>query len=102
MYFPSEILSAILSYQPKPDLKKARLVCKAFDATAVPFLFNEVFVSARYADMEKASLLTSHFGRFVKTLIFCTEHFEPNISQKAFENAIADTTMGRNSLRFLL
>ncbi|KAF6218216.1 hypothetical protein HO133_006177 [Letharia lupina] len=76
MYFPAEILSATLCYQPKVDLKKARLVRKAFDAAAIPFLFDEMFVTARYVDVEKATLLASRFGPFIKTLIFCSEEFE--------------------------
>ena len=88
--FPPAILSAILSYQPKVELKKARLVCKTFDAAAVPFLFDEIFVTARYADMEKATLLASHFRPFVKTLIFCSEWFDPNVGFDVFERTIGD------------
>ena len=75
MYFPLEIISAILSNQPKTELKEARLVCKAFDTAAIPFLFNEIFFIARYADMERATSLASHFGSYVKTLIFSSESF---------------------------
>lgn len=76
MNSPAKILSTILCYQPKIGPKKARLVCKAFDAAAIPFLFDEIFVTARYVDMEKATLLASRFGPFIKTLIFCSEEFE--------------------------
>lgn len=88
--FPPAILSAILSYQPKIELKKARLVCKTFDAAAVPFLFDEIFIMARYADMEKATLLASHFRPFVKTLTFCSEWFEPGVGLDVFERTIGD------------
>lgn len=50
MYFPAEILSATLCYQPKIDLKKARLVRKAFDAAAIASFFDGIFVTARYVD----------------------------------------------------
>ncbi|KAF6236308.1 hypothetical protein HO173_005561 [Letharia columbiana] len=76
MYSPAEILSAILCYRPKIDLKKARLVCKAFDAAAIASFFDGIFVTARYVDVEKAILLASRFGPFIKTLIFCSEEFE--------------------------
>ena len=93
MYFPTEILSAILCYQPKIDLKRARLVCKAFDAAAVPFLFDEIFVTVRYADIERSTLLASRFGPFVKTLVFCSEFFEPGVSWVNFERLMGDTAL---------
>lgn len=91
MYFPPEILSAILCDQPRIELKKARLVCKAFDAAAVPLLFDEIFVAVRYADIERSNLLASRFGPFVKTLIFYSEYLEPEKSY--FECPMADTDL---------
>ena len=79
MNVPPEILSAILSHQSKTELKKARHVCKAFDAAAVPHLFNEIFIVARYAQMERATLLASRFRPFVKTLIYCSEFLDPQM-----------------------
>ena len=76
MLFAPEILSSILSHQPKTDLKTARLVSKAFDATAAQFLFRDIYLIARYADMEKASLLASRFGSYVRTLILSSEKFD--------------------------
>lgn len=96
MYFPPEIVSTILCYQHKKDLKKARLVCKAFDAAAVSLLFDEIFVFARYADMEKATLLASRFGPFVKTLTFCSEYFEPGISWKNFKHTMGNSHLARS------
>ena len=84
MYFPHEILSNVLSHQPKIELKTARLVCKAFDAAAVPFLFKKIYLIARYADMEKASLLASHFGSYVKTLLLSSETFDRDPSLETF------------------
>lgn len=96
MYIPPEIISAVLSHQSKNELKKARLVSKAFDAAAVPFFFDEIFVFARYADMEKATLIASRFGRFVKTLIYCSEFFEPHISWKNFKYTMGDNHLARS------
>ena len=96
MYIPPEITSAILYHQSKTELKKARLVSKAFDAAAVPFLFEEIFVFARYADMEKATLIASRFGHFVKTLIFCSESFEPGISWNHFKATMGGSHLARS------
>ena len=93
MYFPPEILSAILCSQSKIELKKARLVCKAFDAAAVPFLFDEIFIAARYADIEKAILLASRFGSFVKALIFCSEEFSSDVTLHDFKHQWADVNL---------
>lgn len=90
MYFPPEIISAILYHQSKHELKKGRLVCKTFDTAAVPFLFDEIRVVARYATMEKVTLVASRFGRFVKTLIFCSEAFEPDQADLAFSRIWQD------------
>ena len=88
MYFPPEILSNVLSHQPKTELKTARLVCKAFDAAAVPFLFKDIYLIARYADMEKASLLASQFGSYVKTLTLSSETFDSDLSLETFRQTI--------------
>ncbi|CAF9936684.1 hypothetical protein IMSHALPRED_010858 [Imshaugia aleurites] len=93
MYCPPEILSAIMWYLPKVELKKARLVCKAFDAAAVPFLFDEIFIIPRYANIEKATLLASRFGPFVKTLIYCSEDFDGGIGRAVFKCITADTDL---------
>ena len=90
MYLPPEILSSVLSHQPKTELKTARLVCKAFDAAAVPFLFKNIYLIARYADMEKASLLASRFGSYVKTLILSSESFDTYVSWEMFQRTIRD------------
>ena len=76
MNVPQEVLSAILSHLPSTELKTARHVCKALEAAAVPHLFNEIFIVARYAQMERATLLASRFRPFVKTLIWCSEFLE--------------------------
>lgn len=96
MYCPPEIISAILCYQSKIELKKTRLVCKTFNELAVPFLFDEIFVTARYADIERATLLASRFGPFVKTLIFCSEYFDPTTTFETFTNAISDRDLARS------
>ena len=90
MYLPTEILSAILSHHPKTELNTARLVCKDFDAAATPILFKEIFLIARYAEMEKASLLASRFGSYVKTLILSSEYFPSPMPWQTFEKNFPD------------
>ena len=96
MDLPPEILSSVLSHQPKTELKTTRLVCKAFDAAAVPFLFKDIYLIARYADMEKASLLASRFGSYVKTLILSSESFDSYVSWEMFQCTIRDEHLVRS------
>ena len=92
MNVPPEILSAILSHLSKTELREARQVCKAFDAATVPHLFNEILIVARYAQMEKATLLASRFRPFVKTSIFCSEflNFKPKDSNSGTHPIISN------------
>lgn len=90
MNFPPEILSSVLSHLAKTELKTARLVCKAFDAAAIPLLFKDIYLIARYADMEKASQLASRFGSYVKTLILSSENFDIYVSWEMFQCTIRD------------
>ena len=76
MYLPPEIVKMVVTRIPKQDLKSCRLAIKAWEGSIVPLLFDSVFVTARYADLEVADLLASRFGEFVETLIYSTEFFE--------------------------
>ena len=96
MNFPPEILSSVLSHLPKTETKTARLVCKAFDAAAVPFLFKDIYLIARYADMEKASLLASRFGSYVKTLILSSENFEAHVTWRTFKCTMANRKLAKS------
>lgn len=76
--FPPEILSIITaSLQSKKDLKSLRLVARAFHDPAVPQLFDSIFIIARYADLEIASRVALHFGRFVKKILLSSECYMP-------------------------
>ena len=93
MYLLPKIIPKILVHQSKIELKESRLLSKAFNRAAVPFLFDRIFVIARYADIERATLLASRFGPFVKTLIFCSEYFEPTITLETFTFGAADISL---------
>lgn len=74
-YLAPEILSYICSFITRSDLKALRLVCKAFGAAGVPKLFDELYITARYADLERASKVASRFGPFIKTLVYSAQNF---------------------------
>ena len=76
MHVPPEILQMIFACLEKLDLKSSRLARKAWNAEIPPLLFNSVFVTARYADLEVAEKVASRFGRYVETLVYSPEVFE--------------------------
>ena len=80
MYLPPEILKMIFADLEKRDLKASRLTCKAWNSEIPPFLFNSVFITARYADLEVADLVASIYGAFVETMVYSVEYFEEDES----------------------
>lgn len=74
---PLEILSNILAFLSKKDLKEARLVSKSLAKATEPLLFDTVFIISRYADLEVArDLITSRCNSFVHTLRLSWEQFD--------------------------
>lgn len=73
---PPEILVLIFSLLSLPDLKTLRLVCKIFDELVAPMIFDGIYINARYADLERATKVTSRFGPFIKTLVFSAQYFQ--------------------------
>ncbi|KAK3170305.1 hypothetical protein OEA41_009692 [Lepraria neglecta] len=65
-----EILSLSLCRLEKSYLKSVRLVSKAFERAAVPFLVDEVYFSTNEVDIELAQLINSRFNAYVKAIIF--------------------------------
>ena len=91
MRLPPELQSLVCRDLTKTELKVARLVCKSFDQAAVPFLFDEVFVAARYSDLEIADLVASRFGAYVKTVTLSCVEYE-NLSMGDYFERIARST----------
>ena len=76
MQLPPELQNLVCRDLVKAELKVARLVCKSLDQAAIPFLFDEVFVAARYRDLEIADLVASRFGTYVKTMTLSFVEYE--------------------------
>ena len=88
MQLPSEILTDIFSYLPKSSQKTLRLACQTFYDISTPFLFDSIFVSARYADREVADTVASRFPNPITTLTLSSECYPParwNSFQKEFQ-----------------
>ena len=72
----------------KRDLKASRLTCKAWNSEIPPLLFNSVFITARYADLEVADFVALTYGAFVETMVYSLEVFSKGASlEQLFESA---------------
>ena len=77
MYLPPELGKIIFQNLTKSEVKVARLVCKSFDQVAIPFLFDEVFLAARYTDLEVADHVASRFGAYIRTITLSSVEYKP-------------------------
>lgn len=75
MNLPPEILSLICGLMSKKTLKCARMACKALEQATIPFLFDEVFMSSTYFDIEVANNVTTHFAQHIKTITLSFRYF---------------------------
>ena len=77
MQLPPELQSLICQDLTEAELKSTRFICKSFDQAAVPFLFEGIFVAARYSDLDNADLIVSRFGSYVRILTLSFVEYEP-------------------------
>lgn len=67
---PPEILNFICGVLGKEDLKQVRQVSKIWERAAVPYLFDEIFISQDLADFRIAKLVILHFKHYIRTLVW--------------------------------
>ena len=73
--FPQEILSLVCGLLPKETLKRVRQVSKIWERAAVPYLFDEIFISQDMADFRIAKLVIYHFRYYIRTLVFSSIYY---------------------------
>lgn len=81
---PLELLSLVCGFLPKPILKQVRQVSKIWERAAVPWLFDEIFISLAMADLRIAKLVILHFKQYIRTLVFSTVYYT-EISREGFD-----------------
>jgi len=59
---PNEIVSGILRYSTKLDMKNARLVSKSWCESATKYLFDTIYISPREKDIEIFLNITRKYG----------------------------------------
>lgn len=69
---PDELLTTILSYLPKLDLKEARLTCVRWSNIGVEGLFQRVYFAPRKDVMQRFADVTGHpiFSRTIKEVVY--------------------------------
>ena len=67
---PPELMSMIMSYMSKKQLKTLRQVCKAYNEATFRFLFNQVYISSEPNELRTAKIVCLQYGPYIKTLIY--------------------------------
>lgn len=77
MYVPNEIVSLVLSYLDKCDLKVSRLVSYTWSSYASKFLFDNIYFSPQRVDLKVFGAITQHptLSKCVKRLIYDRSKF---------------------------
>ena len=86
---PPEILCLVCGFLHKPVLKKVRQVSKIWERAAVPYLFDEIFISQDSADFLIAKLVVRQFQHYVRTLVVSSIYYE-NVERGSFEMDFID------------
>lgn len=86
MTLPPEILGHSFRYLEKSTLFNVRLVCKAFEQSASPLLFDQVYISGFRTDLEVVNLTLLRFGRYVRTMVFAINYL--NIPLDKFRTSL--------------
>ena len=102
---PPELLSLICGLLPKKVLKEMRQVAKAFERAAVPYLFDQIFMSLNMSDLRIAKLVILQFKQYIRTLVFSSvyyldtdrESFDRYLDEHFGMNTVTDVTDIRHS-----
>ena len=72
---PPDILNLVCGILCKEDLKQVRQTSKIWERAAVPYLFDEIFISQDLADFVIAKLVILHFKHYIRTLVFSSVYY---------------------------
>ncbi|KAI4252204.1 MAG: hypothetical protein L6R42_008068, partial [Xanthoria sp. 1 TBL-2021] len=88
----NELVSAILSYLPKKDLKSARHVNRKFASLGGQMLIGTLYISPREIDMAAFDGITQHpdLSKSVKHLVYDTAQFRKYDSFGAYYNRLEE------------
>lgn len=67
---PPELTNEIFNHFKKAELKELRLVCKHFERSATPLLFDHVSISNNNVSLQIAKAIVGTFSSSIKTILF--------------------------------
>ena len=85
---PPEILSLVSGFLSKRQLKRVRKVSKTWERAAVPYLFDEIYMSLNMADLRIAKLMILQFKQYIRTLIFSSACYT-DMDRENFDKALS-------------
>lgn len=80
---PPELACSVCGLLSKQDLKQVRQLSKTFERAAVPYLFDEIFISQNMADLRIAKLVVLQFKHYIRTLVFSSVYYA-DIDRESF------------------
>ncbi len=80
-YLPLETLSSIARCLEVRDVMSSRLVCKAFNYAASPFLIEEAWISSDCRDWERLTAISKHevFSKYVHTITYYASVYDSDL-----------------------
>ncbi|CAD6590187.1 MAG: hypothetical protein ASARMPREDX12_004220 [Alectoria sarmentosa] len=99
---PPEVLSLVCGFLSKQVLKQVRQISKTWEQAAVPYLFDEIFISQNMADFRIAKLTILQFKHYIHTLVFSSVYYT-YIDRESFDEAFdVDTDIRHSEHAFTL
>ena len=99
---PPEVLSLVCGFLSKQVLKQVRQVSKTLEQAAVPYLFDEIFISQNMADFHIAKLAILQFKHYIHTLVFSSVYYT-DMDRESFDEVFdVDTDIGHSEHAFTL
>lgn len=86
---PPELLSMMCGFLSKQVLKQVRQVSKTWERAAVPYLFDEIFMSLNMADLRIAKLVVRQFKQYLRTLVFSSVYIL-DVDRESFVDAFEE------------
>lgn len=86
MFFPNELVLAIIKHLGRAHLKSARLVCKTWCSYASPILFDTIYVAPNRLDLQVFKDITQHpiLSKCVRRLVYDGSEFIPGLTKQGY------------------
>lgn len=95
MYFPNELVVAIIKSLERYDLKSARLVCKTWSSYASAILFDKIYVAPNRVDLQVFNAITQdqYLSKCVRQLVYDGSEFMPGLTKRRYVRGLWTQTI---------